>query len=129
MGASNLPETIDLSNLTITTPVTDLTDLNAVTNYGYHIVATVTLPNNNPSTYEITVDQSTEQVNVQLTTTQLSISANLLSLVPVESEYQNLLPMLLNAAVVNITPFITVSDTSCGDNGKVTGETIVYPAN
>ncbi len=131
MGASNLPETINLSSLTITTPVTDLADLSVVTSYGYHIVATVTLPTEptNPITYEITVDQSTTEVNVQLTTSQLSISANLLSLVP--ADYQTLLPLFLDAglAVVNITPFITVSDTSCGDNGKVTGETIVYPAN
>ena len=130
MGASNLPETIDLNDLTITTPVTDLTDLNAVTSYGYHIVATVTLAAypTNPITYEITVDQSTEQVNVQLTTTQLSISANLLGLI--SADFQELLPMmsLENGYVwVNITPFITVSDTSCGDNGEITGETIVYP--
>ena len=39
MGASNLPETITLSDLTITTPVTDLADLSVVTSYGYHIVA------------------------------------------------------------------------------------------
>ena len=60
-------------------------------------------------------------------TSQLSISANLLGLVP--AEYQNFLPMLLQSgyAFVNITPFITVSDTSCGDNGEITGETIVYP--
>ncbi len=127
MGASNLPETITLSDLTITTPVTDLADLSVVTSYGYHIVADVNMPNADPITYEITVDQATTQVNVQLTTSQLSISANLLGLVP--AEYQNFLPMLLQSgyAFVNITPFITVSDTSCGDNGEITGETIVYP--
>ena len=127
MGASNLPETITLSDLTITTPVTDLADLSVVTSYGYHIVADVNMPNADPITYEITVDQATTQVNVQLTTSQLSISANLLGLVP--AEYQNFLPMLLQSgyAFVNITPFITVSDTSCGVNGEITGETIVYP--
>ncbi|MCR4737964.1 MAG: fibrobacter succinogenes major paralogous domain-containing protein [Bacteroidales bacterium] len=126
MGASNLPETITLSDLTITTPVTDLADLSVVTSYGYHIVADVNMPNADPIAYEITVDQATTQVNVQLTTSQLSISADLLGLVP--AEYQNLLPLMLQSgyASVSITPFIKVSDTSCGVNGEITGETIVY---
>ncbi|MBR6175397.1 MAG: hypothetical protein IKQ52_07425 [Bacteroidales bacterium] len=59
----------------------------------------------------------------------LGASVNLLDLIPAGFQSQDLLTMFLEyGGIVNITvtPFIEVTDTSCGTNGRITGEPKSY---
>ena len=123
LGTTTIAPGTNSTTFTVATPVTNLTNVSDATNYGYHIVAESTLLDN---PIEITVDNNTTGVNVQLTTTELGVTVDLSSLVP--ADYAIYLPLLLQSDyLIAITPFITVTNTTCGDNGEVTGEQAVYP--
>jgi uncharacterized protein (TIGR02145 family) len=121
LGTTEITTGNTSTQFTVSTPVTGLANVNDATSYGYHIEAQITLPGaTTPTNLEYTVDKNTTEVDVELTTTGLSVSVDLLSLIP--SEYASYLPILLQSEIaVSIEPFIQVTDTACGENGKITG--------
>ena len=110
------------------TTVQGLANVSDATEYGYQIEATLSYMGNN-YTQTLTVNQNnTAGVEVVLDPIfGLGASVDLSNLVP--AEYQSYLPLLLsNGGTVNVTvtPFIKVSDTTCGNNGEITGESKSY---
>ncbi|MBR6903643.1 MAG: hypothetical protein IKN32_02200 [Bacteroidales bacterium] len=110
-----------------TTTVQGLANVSDATRYGYDIVASASFLDQNYNK-TLTVDQETEGFVVVLNDI-LGASVNLLDLIPAGFQSQDLLTMFLEyGGIVNITvtPFIEVTDTSCGTNGRITGEPKSY---
>lgn len=129
LGSTTVTPGTTATSFTISTSGTNLpTTYGNDDNYGYDIVGSVTF-NSDYGTITVpasgTVDKNTTGVNWVLSSNELKVNFDLAQLVPADFQDQvhNAQPYYLT-----LTPFVLIQGSTCGVDGRVTGNATIYPA-